>query len=355
MPRTRTWIAAATVIVIAGLAYFAWTGNDETALPPGFASGNGRIEATEINISSRVAGRIAEVAVREGDFVEAGQLLVQMDTSQLTAMLRQAEAQHRRAVIAIDTARAGVIQRQAEKEAAEALLAQREAEQEAARRQFARTEELAAQGTASQQVLDQDRARFESARAAVAEAGAQIAAADAAISTARSQVVDAEAAVDAAKATIEQIQADIDDSALVSPRAGRVQYRIALPGEVVAAGAPVINMVDLEDVYMTFFLPTAQAGRLAIGSEARLVLDAAPQYVIPATVSFVASVAQFTPKTVETEVEREKLMFRVRAHIDPKLLRRYIESVKAGLPGVAYVRLDPKAEWPPHLSREILQ
>ena len=109
-------------------------------------------------------------------------------------------------------------------------------------------------------------------------------------------------------------------------------------------------MVDLSDVYMTFFLPETAAGRVAIGSEARLVLDAAPQYVIPAKVTFVASVAQFTPKTVETAVERQKLMFKVRAHIDPQLLARYSSQVKTGMPGMAHVRIQPDAPWPAQLA-----
>ena len=85
------------------------------------------------------------------------------------------------------------------------------------------------------------------------------------------------------RATVERIQADIKDSALKSPREGRVQYRVAQPGEVVGAGGRVLSLVDLSDVYMTFFLPTAVVGRVALGTEVRLVLDAAPQYVIPAT------------------------------------------------------------------------
>ncbi|MNJ73735.1 putative efflux pump membrane fusion protein [compost metagenome] len=101
---------------------------------------------------------------------------------------------------------------------------------------------------------------------------------------------------------------------------------------------------------MTFFLPTAQAGRVALGSDAHLVLDAAPRYVIPAKVSYVASVAQFTPKTVETASEREKLMFRVKARIDPELLKRHVEQVKTGLPGMAYLKLDAEAQWPDHLQ-----
>ena len=170
-----------------------------------------------------------------------------------------------------------------------------------------------------------------------------------------SQVVDANAAVDAARAAIESITADINDSVLKSPRDGRVQYRVAQPGEVLAAGGRVLNMVDLSDVYMTFFLPTAQAGRVAIGSDVRIVLDAVPQYVIPAKATFVADVAQFTPKTVETEEERQKLVFRIKARISPELLKKYILQVKTGLPGVAYVKLDPNAQWPPALQGKLLQ
>jgi len=134
-----------------------------------------------------------------------------------------------------------------------------------------------------------------------------------------------------------------------------VQYRVAQPGEVLSAGGRVLNLVDLGDVYMTFFLPTAQAGRVAIGSEVRLVLDAAPQYVIPAKATYVADVAQFTPKTVETEEERQKLMFRIKARIAPELLSKYIRFVKTGLPGMAYVKLDPNAEWPAALQGKLVQ
>ena len=119
--------------------------------------------------------------------------------------------------------------------------------------------------------------------------------------------------------------------------------------KVLAAGGRVLNMVDLSDVYMTFFLPTEQAGLLALGSEARIVLDAAPGLVVPAHISFVASVAQFTPKTVETSDERLKLMFRVKARIPPELLQQHLEYVKTGLPGVAWVRVNEELPWPDDL------
>lgn len=347
------WIAVVALVVAAGIT--AWLVLRPPALPEGIASANGRIEATEIDIAAKIAGRIEAILVDEGEFVRAGQALARMDTAVLQAQRREAEAERQRARIAVETAESLVTQRQAEANAARALIAQREAELDAARKRFARTRELAAKGAVSEAQLDDDRAAAEAARAAVAASQAQAAAAQAAIGQARSNVVAAQSAVDAARATIERIQADIDDSVLTSPRDGRVQYRVAQPGEVLSPGGVVLNMVDLADVYMTFFLPTAQAGRVALGGEARLVLDAAPQYVVPAEISFVADVAQFTPKTVETAEERQKLTFRIKARIDPGLLRKHLHQVKTGLPGMAHVRLDPQLDWPPELQIRLPQ
>ncbi len=352
----KKWLVrAAVAAALIASAYFAWQWLQPPALPEGIARANGRIEATEIDIATKTAGRVTQILADEGDFVTAGQVLVRMDTQVLEAQRREAEAQLRRATIAVDTAKAQVVQRRAEKEAAVAVVAQREAELDAARRRFDRSDQLAKSGSGSIENLDNDRARFEGAKAAVSAAQAQVAAAESAISAAESEVVNAGAAIDAEKATIERIQADIDDSTLTSPRDGRVQFRVAQPGEVLGAGGKVLNIVDLGDVYMTFFLPTEEAGRVALGAEARLVLDAAPQYVVPARATFVADVAQFTPKTVETAEERQKLMFRIKVKIAPDLLQRYIRQVKTGVPGIAYVALRPDATWPPELQVRLPQ
>ncbi|MBZ9793796.1 HlyD family efflux transporter periplasmic adaptor subunit [Rhizobium sp. 3T7] len=355
MPAKKNWLFIALLAVLVVGGYYAWQKFSNGGLPDNIASGNGRIEATEIDISTKTAGRIQDILVNEGDFVEAGQMLARMDTEQLEARRRQAEAQLRRAVIGVDTANSLVKQREAEHAAAVAVVAQREAEADAAQTKLTRSEQLRKSNTISQQILDDDRAAAQGAKAAVAAAQAQLAAAEAAITSSKAQVVDAEAAVDAARAEIESIDADITDSVLKSPREGRVQYKVAQPGEVLAAGGRVLNIVDLSDVYMTFFLPTDQAGRVPMGAEVRLVLDAAPKYIIPANVTFVADVAQFTPKTVETQEERTKLMFRIRARIPPELLRKYVQFVKTGLPGMAYVQLDREAEWPTHISGPVLQ
>lgn len=344
------WMLRAGLAALAGVGILIWGAFDDDGVPEGFAHGNGRVEAVEIDIAAKTAGRIEEVFVHEGDFIQRGQVLARIDTDGLEAQLRQARAELRRAEIGVETAKATVTQSVANREAAVAGVAQREAEQQAARKRMARTEELAGQGNASQATLDDVRAAFLAAKATVAAAEAQLAAADAGVGLAKAAVIGAAANVDAMRATIERIETEIRDAELVAPRDGRVQFRIAQPGEIVAAGGKVLNVVDVSDVYMTFFLPTEQAGRTPLGAEARIVLDAAPDFVFPAQISHVADVAQFTPRTVETPEERLKLMFRLKARVPPELLRQHIRNVKTGLPGEVFVRLDPAAEWPETLA-----
>ena len=352
----QKWLRRAIAILVVGaLAALAWQRYEVDDGFDGIASGNGRIEAVEIDVAAKTAGRIDAILVEEGDFVSQGQIVARMDTRSLEAQRQQAEAQLRQAEQAVTTAHSQLAQRQSEKTAAEAMVAQRQAELVAVRKRATRIAELAQQGAISAQEVDDASAKMQSAAAALSAARAQVAATEAAIATASTQIDSAQSAVEAARAAVERIQSDIDDSNLFAPRDGRVQFIVARTGEVVSAGGRVLNLVDLSDVYMTFFLPTAAAGRLAIGAEVRIVLDAAPDYVIPANISFVADVAQFTPKTVETRSEREKLMFRVRARIPRELLNKYIEQVKTGLPGVAYVRLDDDMAWPEPLQQNLVQ
>ncbi|MFT5138016.1 MAG: HlyD family secretion protein [Arenicella sp.] len=152
--------------------------------------------------------------------------------------------------------------------------------------------------------------------------------------------------MEAAQARIQRLQSNIADSTLKAPINGRVLYRLAEPGEVLGSGGKVLSLLDLTDVYMSIYLPTSEAGKVGIGSEARIVLDAIPQYTLPATVTFVSAQAQFTPKAVETREQRDKLMFRVKVKLDSQLLKDHIKYVKTGLPGLAYILLAPEKEWP---------
>lgn len=310
--------AVTGAIVVAWLAV-GWRGDDP---PTGFAKSNGRLEAERYDVATKFPGRLKAVAVQEGDIVKAGQVVARLDTSEIEAQKREAEATVRQTERQLDQA--------------VALLAQRRSEAVLARQQLVRSTGLVDKGYTSQEIVDQRRA--------------QLATAEAAITAAEAQIAQANAAIEAAKARVARLDADLADHQLDAPRAGRIEYRIAQPGEVLAAGGKVLTLLDLTDVYMTVFLPTADAGRLALGSEARLIFDAAPQFVIPAKVTFVAADAQFTPKYVETKLEREKLMFRIKLQVPRETLETYASLVKAGVPGVAYVQVDRAAKWPDRLA-----
>lgn len=319
--------ASIPLVLLAGLALAGggvvyWNQQKAARLPDGFAVANGRIEVERVDIASKYAGRVAGIDVKEGDFVEKDAVVARMDTAELRAQLAAAKAAEQRAVASISRAEAEIAIREAEFRLSEVEM-----------RRAVELEKRAA-GTAAE-------AERRTAQHHVAEV--QILAAHAALD-------DAKAAKAACKAQVDQIEAVLADSILKTPVKGRVEYKLVQTGEIVAAGGRLATMLDLNDAYMTIFLPTSHAGRVRLGSEARIVLDAIPAYVIPATVSFVAGEAQFTPKTVETASEREKLMYRVKLSVDPKLLEVYRDYIKAGLTGNAYVRVAPSADWPTHLA-----
>ena len=343
-------LGIASLAAIALATYFIWQHFRAKGLGEGFSSGNGRIEAVELDIAAKAPGRIREIYADEGDVVIAGQVVARMDTDVLNAQLRQAQAEESQARHATNTALAMVAQHESEKTAAASMVVQREAALSVAKKTEERTRVLSAQHAASIQELDEDEARRREAVAALAAAKAQLDASQSTIDAANAQVLGAQSNVAAMQASEAQIQAQIDDTVLKAVRNGRVQYRIAQPGEVVSAGGKVLSMIDLSDVTITFFLPEEAAGRVAIGSEVHIVLDASPGDMIPAKVTFVASVAQFTPKSVETQSEREKLVFRVKARISPEILVSHASQIKSGLPGMAYVRLDPSVAWPSKLA-----
>ena len=345
------WLAVGVfAVVVALVGLWAWHRSQASLLPDGITVGNGRLEAIQVDVATKFAGRIANILFDEGDRVEAGQVVARMDTESLRAELREALAQIDSARSSRLTAVAVVSEKQTARATADAVVSERQSELLLAEQQFDRSKALLPRGSITQQQFDLDRSKLDTAAAQLAAAKSQVAEAHTAIEVAKSQVVGADATLQAAVATSQRIQSDLGESELRAPRTGRVQHRLAQPGEVLPAGGKVLEVVDLTDVYMTVFLPETVAGGLAVGGEGRLVLDAAPRSVIPAKISYVASEAQFTPKTVETSNERQKLVFEVKLRIDPSLLTKYEPLVKVGLPGVAYVRVGPAAVWPASLA-----
>jgi len=322
----RVVIALAVLAGGAGATYYGWQ-RLHPQLPAGIAFGNGRLEADEIDIDTKYAGRISEIFADEGDMVKAGQVVARMDTRDLAASLKKAQAQVEQAHRAVDEANANVTQQNTQ-----LLLAQQE---------FDRAAALVAKGFQTKEVMDQRQQQLNGASAALDAANAR--------------VTESEHALEASTHDVELYNVEIADNTLVAPRDGRIQYRISNIGEVLPAGGKVFAMLDTSYVYMDIYLPTEAAGKVKFGTDARIVLDAYPKIAIPAKVSFIATAAQFTPKTVETQSERDKLMFRIRIRIDPERLRARAESVRSGLPGVAYVLTDPAAKWPAALQGPIAQ
>lgn len=314
-------VFALLAALTAAIAFYLYL-QRPAGLPAGLASGNGRLEAVEVDVATKIAGRLSELGPREGDMVAAGAIVARLDADDLRAQLRAAEAQVEQARQAVTEARAGV-----RKSASDVRLAGKS---------LKRSEDLVGRGFISRSKLDTDQTGMEGASAGMAQA--------------QSRVGEAEALVAAAEARVDSLKVALNDTSLKAPISGRVLYRLAEPGEVLAGGGKALTLLDLSDMYMTIYLPTDRAGQVALGSEARIELDALAGQVVPATVSFVAPKAQFTPREVETRTEREKLMFRLKVKADPAWLAEHRDLAKGGMPGVAYVRLDGNAAWPANLQ-----
>jgi len=292
-------------------------------LPPGIVSGNGRIESVQVDVSAKYPGRVVRIFAEEGDLVRKGQILSQMDTGELEAQLaagkaRMAEAQENENQI-------------------KAEILERESTLRYKNQEYARNRELFGRRVISREEMEKSQTDRDISQAAVESVKAKL-------------LVNLRT-IEAAAAEVQNTQVKIVDSTLLSPVNGRVLYKLAQEGEVLGAGGKVLTLVNLDDVYMEIFLPSDEAARIDIGSEARIVLDAAPQYAARANVSFVSPEAQFTPKQVETRSERDKLMFRIKLKVPEELILPYIEKVKTGVRGVGYVKTDPSVSWPERLER----
>ncbi len=324
-PRRRAWrvaVALLAVLLMGGGGFYYWWKHTHPPLPIGISFSNGRLEADEIDIDTKFAGRVAELSAEIGDTVSPGQLVARMDTRDLAQSLSKSEAQARLAQRAIDEAQAN--------------LAQLETQKTLAQQEMDRASYLLKNGWTSKETADQRQQQLDSATAAVKAAQARI--------------WVAEHALEAAQHDAGSYKVQIADNSLVAPKAGRIQYRLANIGEVLPAGGKVFTLLDFTYVYMDIYLPTAEAGKVKVGADARILLDAYPDHPIPAKVAFVASQAQFTPKTVETQSEREKLMFRIRVRIDQDRLLAHADAIRSGLPGVTYVQWNPAVTWPKNLQ-----
>jgi HlyD family secretion protein len=355
--------------------------------PPGLFL-SGRIEGHETDVSSKIGGKITEVTVREGDTVKPNQFLVQIDDAELQAQLLGAKAQVRAAqeklqrsrqqlpVLQAQLEQANITTQQAKEEsqgrvleaknalaAAQAELVEAQTNLKLAQADRQRTRELYAQGVVAAQQRDRDDAQADAAAARVNAARQQVQSAQGRltqaqatlrntpiraaaalqiqkqITQARTDISVAQQDVQNAKAEQGQIQANLNYLVVNSPMSGNVITRSVEPGEVVAAGAPLLTLVNLDNLYLRGFIPEGQIGKVRLGQPARVYLDSFPNQPLQAIVSRVDPKASFTPENIYFKQDRVTQVFGVELTIkNPQGL------AKPGMPADARILVPEKLQ-----------
>jgi HlyD family secretion protein len=387
-------VLAAVVAVV-----FLWRGQFRRNGPPADrVTGNGTIETVEVEVSSRIPGRLRTVAVAEGQDVAAGALVADLDPAELEGQeavalgileaaraslreleagtrseeLARARAQREAARMAERQARArlALVLAGARPETVEALRAQvRQAEATAADavREGERIARLVREGAlparesdtadtrskVAAAALDTARQRLaeaeagarsqerEEAEAAVAAAAAQAEAAQAGLALAeagprRETVAAARARVEQAQGSVEAIRRTLSDTRVLSPMAGTVTVRNAEPGEVVTPGLPIVKLADLGQVWLKVYVSEREVGRVSLGRPAEVSVDAFPGRTFRGAVVEIAQKPEFTPKNVQTREERVKLVFAVKIGVENPS-----RELKPGMPADASILTSP--------------
>jgi HlyD family secretion protein len=370
--RVRTLLAVLALLgaVAAAASYFYLHRENENVL-----RASGTIEATDVDVSFQIGGRVVEVPAVEGQPVKAGDLLARLSSEELTdrvhqiqasleavmsqsrqqqatvelrgslveSQIAQARSQEEASRVAADRLRAG--SRPQEVRVAEADLAQAEAQLVQRRADFERASQLLKEGVIPQQQLDAAQAALRSAEAAreaanqrlalaregarredIAEADARVKAAQAGVGVAeagRKEIELQRAALDAAHARERELQAQLEAAKaqlayteIHSPLDGVVLTKNVESGEVVSPGTPVVTVANVAELWMNIYIPETQTGLVKIGQEVRVMVDSFPEESFKGKITFVSSESEFTPKTILTQEERIKLVYRAKVSLE---------------------------------------
>lgn len=296
----RLLVAAVVVAIVAGAWFIYRTRVAVKPLPEGLIQANGRIEGDTILIASKYPGRITRLAVREGDSVTPGQVLVTLEDTQARAKAEQAA--------------------QAAASARMQMLAARGQAEQAAR-DAERFNALLKDGTATRREWEQANLALDVAQRTLSAARAQY---------------------EAARHAQSEAESVVRDLTLEAPGGGIVTARFREQGEVVAAGSPILSIVDPDRLYLQVYVPEVLIGKVRLGLPARIYFDAFPDAPASAVVRYISSRAEFTPKEVQTPDERVKLVFAVRLYLTGNPEHR----ISPGLPADAVIRWRSDVSWP---------
>ncbi len=353
-------VLAISVAVGIYLALDRWILNQ--GLPEGLIQANGRIEGDHVTIASKFPGRIAELRAREGDSVARDQPLVILDDVQTRARVEQArrlvdmleaqvEAAHTALAVLNLEVPLGIEAASAKVDSARAAVEKAKAVEQEARQDVARMRALLPEQAVSHQLLDQTEARWKvavseqaSANGALSQAIKELSQAELGwkrIKAKEGDVAALERQRDQSYAALDETESVLRDLTIKAPASGTITTRMVDVGEVVTAGAPLLELVDLDRLYLQVYVPQVQIGKLRLGLPARVHTDAFPEQPFNATLRYIASKAEFTPKEVQTPDERVKLIYAVRLYLTDNPDHR----LTPGLPADAIIRWKEDVAW----------
>lgn len=306
----KVLFAILLVAITSAAGWYWWSqraGDEDAALAL-----QGNVDIRQVSLAFDGSGRIAELRAEEGDSVEAGQVIAVLDTSSLELQAQQAEAQVAAQEQALLKLRNGA--RPEEIDQARAQLASAEASATLAEQSLSRATRLQGSGTTSVQTVDQARAQAEASRASVEQARAALQLVEAG---ARAEdIAGAEAQLKSAQSNLALLRHQIDQGQLKAPVNAVVRSRLHEPGDMVAPSSAVFALALTEPKWVRVYVSEPDLGRIRPGMPAHIVTDSDPDRAIEGTVGYISSVAEFTPKSVQTEELRTSLVYEVRVVVE---------------------------------------
>jgi HlyD family secretion protein len=303
---------------------------------------SGTIEVTTVELSFKVGGRLAQRLVDEGEMVAAGQLVARLEDDELKEDKNARAAEKRAAQAALADLRAG--SRREEIAQAEAVLARMKADAERLKKDALRSEALFKRDVIPQKDLDAARAGRDASAAAVREAEQHLKLLR--VGPRPDAVRQAKSQVEAAEAGLALTETRLSQSMLTAPLAGLVLAKHAEQGEMLAVGAPVVTIGKMDDVWLRAYIPESEMGRVKVGQSARVTVDTWPGRPFEGRISFISPEAEFTPKNVQTEKERVKLVYRIKITLaNPGM------ELKPGMPADAVIETGSRKGSPQGTNR----
>jgi HlyD family secretion protein len=320
-------IGALLILVVAAAAYWRYGARGKS---DGVLRISGNVELTEVQLSFKVAGRVVSRLVDEGAVVRKGDVVARLEDAELSDALQLARADAEASAATLAELVAG--SRREEVAQGEALLARAQAEADRLATDYQRDQVLYAKEVIPKRELDAARAAHDGARASVRDRREALALLR---KGARQERIDeARAKLKGAQARVSTAQERLGYATLVAPLSGVVLSKSVEPGEQVAAGTPVVTLGDTGQCWLKGYIPETELGRVRLGQDARVTTDSHPGKVYPGKVSFISSEAEFTPKSVQTEKERVKLVYRIKVTLQNPGL-----ELKPGMPADAELQV----------------